>query len=232
MTDTNAAHGAGIRYLSVDDALSETTKEIDKALKFSPSVIRRYTKHLAASRGKMIRAMSLITCAQNKEGLVPPNAVKFAAAIEILHLATLVHDDIIDDADVRRGKLTLQRQFGKRAAVICGDYLLTLALRLGADIPNRQDYLELDFPDYISRVCFGELYQYMNNGNFDLSVYKYLKIISGKTAALFEASFLAGALTGGVAFEGLNQAGWLGRDLQNHAGISSAVTDASEDMPA
>ena len=194
MTNESVKTDAGISYITFDEALSLTRDETDRVLSASPSIVRRYTKHLASSRGKFIRAIALLTCAQNKDGRIHPNAVKFAAAIETLHLATLVHDDVIDDADIRRGFPTLQKQYGKRTAVICGDYLLCIALKLAADIPNKQDYLKLNMPDYMTKVCFGELNEQINNGNLDLTVYRYLKIISGKTAALFEASYYAGAI--------------------------------------
>lgn len=194
MTDESIKTGGIISKTTFDDALSLVMNEVDRALSASPSIVRKYTKHLASSRGKFIRAVSLLTCAQDQDGRIHANAVKFAAAVEILHLATLVHDDVIDDADIRRGFPTLQKQYGKRTAVICGDYLLCIALKLASDIPNKQDYLSLDIPDYLTRVCFGELNEQINNGNFDLTVYRYLKIISGKTAALFEASFYAGAV--------------------------------------
>jgi predicted ATP-dependent serine protease len=73
--------------------------------------------------------------------MVHPNAIKIAAAIEILHLGTLVHDDIIYNAELRRGDVTLQKKYGKRTAVICGDYLLTVALRMAGSIENKKDYL-------------------------------------------------------------------------------------------
>ncbi|MEN6313092.1 MAG: polyprenyl synthetase family protein [Clostridiaceae bacterium] len=194
MTDESVKTGGIISKTTFDESLSLVMHEVDRALSASPSIVRKYMKHLASSRGKFIRAVSLLTCAQDQDGRIHSNAVKFAAAVEILHLATLVHDDVIDDADIRRGFPTLQKQYGKRAAVICGDYLLCIALKLAADIPNKQDYLSLDMPDYLTKVCFGELNEQINNGNFDLTVYQYLKIISGKTAALFEASFYAGAV--------------------------------------
>ncbi len=194
MTNIDTRVEEDIEYLSPENAVSMMMDEVDRCLSASPLVVREYTKHLAASQGKAIRGISLITCAQNKDNLVHPNAVKFAAAIEILHLATLVHDDVIDDADIRRGMPTLQRKYGKKAAVICGDYLLCVALKIATDIPNREDYLSLNMADYVARLCFGELRQHINSGNLNLSAYMYLKIISGKTAALFEASFFAGAI--------------------------------------
>jgi heptaprenyl diphosphate synthase len=71
------------------------------------------------------------------QGKIGEKAVKMAAAIEIMHLATLVHDDVIDNADLRRGAPTLQKQFGKRTAVICGDYLVCMAMRLATSAAEK-----------------------------------------------------------------------------------------------
>jgi heptaprenyl diphosphate synthase len=183
-----------IEVLTYEEAISLVKKEVDRSLTKSPLLIREYLTHLSLSQGKFIRAVSLIVCAQDKEGMVDPNAVNIAAAIEIIHLASLVHDDVIDNAELRRGKATLQKKYGKKTAVICGDYLLSLALRMISDISNKKDYLDLELPDYIGKLCLGELNQHINNHNLNLSIFQYLKIISGKTAALFEASFFAGAV--------------------------------------
>lgn len=197
MINNNLKLNDSTQFMKYDEAIELVKKEVDHTLSTSPLIIRAYTKHLMISRGKFIRAIAVIICAEDKEGLVHPNAIKIAAAIEILHLATLVHDDVIDNADIRRGDITLQKKYGKRTAVICGDYLLCVALNLAASISDKQDYLELNMPNYIGKVCIGELSQHINNANLNLSVYQYLKIISGKTAALFEASFYAGAIFSG-----------------------------------
>ena len=158
------------------------------------AVKERIDGALAGARGKMIRAAALLACAQGEDGGIPADAAELAAAVEMLHLATLVHDDVIDDADLRRGIPTLQRMYGRRTAVICGDYLLAASLRLAAQVGDRERYLDLRLPDYVGRICLGELGQHLNNGNLELTAYRYLKIIGGKTAALFEAAFYAGAL--------------------------------------
>ncbi len=195
ITDNN--NTAGKALVDFDSALLLAKEEVDRALFSSPGIVRTYTGYLAQTSGKFFRAVSLLTCAMDEEGLIDTNAARLSASIEVLHLATLVHDDVIDDADTRRGLPTLQKKFGKKTAVICGDYLLSTALRLAASIDNKKDYLDIDMPDYVSRICAGELSQHINNGNFDLSVYQYLRIISGKTAALFEASYFAGAVLSG-----------------------------------
>lgn len=190
----NQARPQAACYPGFDAAFEAVKERIDGALTGSPGLIRSYTAHLAGARGKMIRAAALLACAQGEDGGIPADAAELAAAVEMLHLATLVHDDVIDDADLRRGIPTLQRMYGRRTAVICGDYLLAASLRLAAQVGDRERYLDLRLPDYVGRICLGELGQHLNNGNLELTAYRYLKIIGGKTAALFEAAFYAGAL--------------------------------------
>jgi len=230
---TNDKQPAEKKLTDLESALSLAQEEVDRALYSSPTVVRNYTKHLAGAKGKFIRAVSLLTCAADRDGFVDVNAVKLAAAVEVLHLATLVHDDVIDDADMRRGQPSLQKMFGKRTAVICGDYLLSVALRIAASVENKKDYidkgyLDLKVPDYVGRICTGELRQHINNGNFRLSVLQYLKIISGKTAALFEASFYAGAQLSGCRQEEINAYKKMGHCL----GMIFQLTDDCMDFEA
>ena len=194
MINENVSENAVVHFVAFDHAAEQVKDEVNSLLSSSPKVVRNYTQHLTLSWGKFIRAFSLLACAENNDSLIHPNAVKFASAIEILHLATLVHDDVIDNAKLRRGIVTLQKKYGRKTAVICGDYLFCLALHQASSISNKKDYIDFEIPDYMSRICLGELKQSQNNKNLDLSVFNYLKIISGKTAALFEASFYAGAI--------------------------------------
>jgi len=217
--------GAVLRF---DQAFERVRSETDRVLTGAPRVIVKYIAPLRSGHGKFIRAASLLACAMDAQGGVPDSAVKTACAIEILHLATLVHDDIIDDADIRRGIPTLQKQFGKKTAVICGDYLLSAALQKAASVARKQEYLQLELPGYLTRLCAGELEQHINNGNLDLTVYRYLRIISGKTAALFEASFFAGAVLAGETGRRLGQYGRLGR----HIGMIFQLTDDCMDFEA
>lgn len=144
--------------------------------------------------GKQLRARALLSCAE-KYGKIPAAAAYFAAAAELLHLATLVHDDVIDDASTRRGAVSLQEKYGKRRAVICGDYLLCKALSTAAKASKTEENdLAAELVSAASRLCLGELLQQENSGNFSLTLRGYLKIIRGKTAALFEACFFAGAV--------------------------------------
>lgn len=180
-----------------DEALRRTELEVQKLLKTAPPLIRPQTSYLAQATGKGIRARALLVCAIEGDGLVSRRAVKAAAAIELLHLATLIHDDIIDEADLRRGIQALHGKFGQKIAVLCGDYLLCLAFDLASSIPPREtdrDKIDGVLPSYFTEICLGEIQEFSNTGNLDLSEHEYFQIISGKTAALFQASFHAGFL--------------------------------------
>lgn len=179
---------------SIGGAVAATQDEIRRLLRGAPVPIRRMTTHLSRSTGKMIRARALLAAAIDKKGEIAPDAVCAAASIELIHLASLVHDDIIDRADKRRGAETLHIKFGEKYAVLCGDYLLAVALELAAGIkpPASRKPDNRTLPHYISEVCVGELMQNQNNGNFKLTERQYFRTIRGKTAALFEASFYSG----------------------------------------
>ena len=179
----------------INNNLEFVKEEVDKVLSTSPLVIRSYTKHLLKAQGKYIRALSVLICAMDEKGEIHPDAIQFAAAIEILHLATLVHDDVMDNADTRRGITTLHKEYGHKTAIICGDYLLALSVSLINDVKQKRSYIEYDLPNYMVEVALGELTQHINNGNYNITVKEYLEIIRGKTAALFEASFVAGYIS-------------------------------------
>lgn len=200
-------------HISKDDAFNEVRKRIEKSLKSSPRIITKYTDYLSQSQGKFIRTHTLLTCACNDNGEISSDAVSFSTAIELLHLGTLVHDDVIDNADTRRGSQTLQKKFGRRTAVICGDYIYCLSIEQASVVSDRQKYIDFSVPHYMSRICLGELRQYLNNYNTRLAMSGYLRIIAGKTAALFEAATFAGAITLGVSEKELSKYKKLGRYL-------------------
>lgn len=207
--------------LNYKTAFEKTEEEIDRVLLSAPLLIRTYTSHLTLSHGKFVRARAVLACALDGDGCIHRDAVVFAAAIELLHLATLVHDDIMDDANLRRGVVTLQKKFGKKTAVICGDYLLAAALREFAQVEDKDKYRNVNMPDYVQQICMGELRQNMNNFNYGLSMFRYLSIINRKTAALFEASYFAGAIIGEQDENRLR----LYRRLGRYTGVIFQLTD-------
>jgi len=149
---------------SYEEALDILEDEIEKILSTSPKIIREYTMHLGKSFGKLMRAKSILICAENEQGFVLRNAIILATAIELLHLATLVHDDVIDRSDMRRGKVTLQKKYGNRTAVICGDYLLSVALKMVAAVSDKEKYLDKKIPDFVGNICLG--FCFISRSNF------------------------------------------------------------------
>ncbi len=187
--------------LNVRDAMLKMGELLDKTLKGTPPVVKNMTEHLSKAKGKGARALLLLTCSADENGLVPDAAVNAAAAIELFHLATLVHDDIIDDAGLRRGIETVHSKFGHKDAVICGDYLLCLAMSTLTPLLE-ESYVENNlnlfksFSQALAGTCIGEIKEHNNNRNVNLSVLEYFRIISGKTASLFYISAFAGGIIG------------------------------------
>lgn len=196
MTDNKATPFRTAKRLGYSAALAETAALTRRTLTTAPLLIRPVTAHLSRAAGKQLRARLLLCCALDENDSVHERAVTVAAAVELLHLATLVHDDIIDDSPVRRGIETLHKKYDRATAVLCGDYLLSVAMRLSAEAadPKADDPGgAAKFSACLERICLGEIEQNMNRFNPNLSLKTYLHIVSGKTAALFEASCRAGA---------------------------------------
>ncbi|AWI06910.1 polyprenyl synthetase family protein [Clostridium drakei] len=115
-----------------------------------------------------------------------------AAATEMLHMATLIHDDIVDNALLRRGKQTIQSGYGKKYAVYMGDFLLSKSLVVLTEISEVKN---LSFTSKsISRICLGEMEQFLSQKNQNVTIKQYLRRISAKTAELFSISLYMSAL--------------------------------------
>ena len=164
----------------------------------APSAIRPITTHILSAPGKGVRTTILFFSAMDSDGLIPKKAIQAAAAVEILHLATLIHDDVIDEAETRRGIQSIHSKFSKKEAILCGDYLFCLAFATISGIYEPYLKFASQFSNAVSKICLGELKQYSNNYNSDINFFEYLKIIRGKTAALFHISAYGGALIGGM----------------------------------
>lgn len=147
-----------------------------------------------------------------------------AAAFELVHLATLVHDDVLDEADLRRGQPTLHRERGDRAAILCGDSLFTLAFAVASRCGNPQVVSELARSS--NRVCSGEIRQNYSAGDWELGFDDYTAIVSAKTASLCAGACRCGVLLNGGG-EALGDAAWR---FGNHLGIAFQVIDDCLDL--
>ncbi|MCP9302174.1 MAG: polyprenyl synthetase family protein [Leuconostoc mesenteroides] len=165
-----------------------------------------------ASAGKLVRPALTLLFSELTDAPYNQKAIVLGASIELLHLATLIHDDIIDESKLRRGQDSIQAHFGKDTAVYAGDYLLTGMLSLLNDVDNIQaNKLALEA---LRNILFGELTQKHNRYLTDTSFDNYLTQITGKTAALFKLSVLFGATSSdGVSSQLLDVVGKLGENL-------------------
>src|SRR5439155_18134114 len=136
-------------------------------------------RHILCAGGKRIRPQMLLLAAQAVNGCVD-RAIPLAAATELVHTATLVHDDIVDESDSRRGRATVQFYFGNSASVLMGDYLVVRAFGIVADDGDPR-LLRL-LVDTIGRMCEGEVYQICKRGDTSIALEVYETIIECKTA--------------------------------------------------
>ncbi len=169
--------------------------------------------------GKRIRPALVFFSGWQGAEVVLPDLVRAAAVVELIHLATLVHDDIMDEADVRRNRQTAAREFGPAAAVLLGDALFAHALHLATQFSTTEVCAAVS--ESTRRVCAGEIVQTLRRGSIDLTRADYDRIIDLKTAELFRVSCALGARLAGAAPDYVAAAGRFGR----HLGIAYQIYD-------
>jgi heptaprenyl diphosphate synthase len=147
-------------------------------------------ERLIDANGKMLRPAFLIMA--GRFGKRPRDLTDLAAAIELLHIATLIHDDVIDEADTRRGVPTLHSLYGHKDAVLSGDWLFSRCFRLASDSSNPGNARLL--AALIGALCSEEIHQDLERFTWPKSQRNYLRKIAGKTAALFSLALRAGAV--------------------------------------
>lgn len=145
--------------------------------------------------GKMIRSRLLILGAgfgKSKGKKKAEKVFELAAAVETLHLATLIHDDIIDEAKLRRGREAIQSKYSKEYALYMGDFLLSRSIMMLTQMKMGEE-ISLRIAKAVNQICIGEMKQHHYRYRTDITVMQYLRVVSGKTAALFAISVSAGA---------------------------------------
>lgn len=157
---------------------------------FEPEV-RDMVRYCLVNQGKRIRPMLLFFSNWEKDGEINHDAIRAAAVVELVHLATLVHDDILDDADIRHNSDTASAKWGPHVAVLLGDALFAQALNLASDFPTVEVCRAVSAST--RRVCAGEIRQTFERGNASLSLDDYFQVIDLKTAELFKVSCFLGA---------------------------------------
>ncbi len=180
------------------DVVSEDLLAVDQLLERSLSsevpIVKMMGTHLNTMQGKRIRPTILLLICRAHD-CIGPAAIKAAASIELLHTATLIHDDVIDDSDLRRGIETLNAVWGENTSVLMGDFIFARAFSTLLDIGNPR--LTPIFSVAIERMSQAELRQVDRKHQQHVSEDHYFSVIRGKTSSLFEAATeIAGILCG------------------------------------
>lgn len=181
----------------VRDDLERLEAYLTDEMRPDEQFLHSYLEHVARFRGKRLRP-ALVFLAARACGDVTDDHLRMAAVAELLHTATLVHDDILDGAEVRRQNTTAHRLWGNHQSVLLGDYLFARAYELACDGTSTEVAV------YLARtaraICVGEMQQIHNQGNLEIPEADYLSIIEHKTASLYAAcGFIGVHFAGGDA---------------------------------
>ncbi len=178
--------------------LNEVEAQIEKHLDSHAPLINTVADHILSSGGKRIRPLLLILSSR-LFGYPEKGFLLLGSLVESIHTATLLHDDVLDEADIRRGEKTARRVWGNHASILVGDYLYSQAMALIASFHNH-DINEI-MADACRKMAEGEVLQLCANSQPDLTEADYLKIVEYKTAILVAASCKVGAIVGGASIE-------------------------------
>ena len=177
---------------SVEDKLILVEEKIKTKLSSKVELVEEMTKYHLTTGGKKIRALltlgSAKLCGYSKGG----RDINLAACIELIHAATLMHDDVIDNSEIRRGKKTLNNVWGNKSSILVGDYLLSRCFEMMVEDGN-EEVLKL-LSSTSAEISQGEVLQLQHDGEIDMLEETYLKIISAKTASLFSAATRVGSI--------------------------------------
>ncbi|MDO4902628.1 MAG: polyprenyl synthetase family protein [Limosilactobacillus sp.] len=200
-------------YPFISTQLNSVNQCIQEKLKCSNQELQDALVTMATNGGKYLRPAILLTIGQVC-GAKDDNdqLIKLAASIEILHMATLVHDDIVDDSPKRRGAVSIQSRFGKDIAVYAGDLLFTAFFDLLLEAIHGSKYLEVN-AHAMRKILDGELGQMNQRFNTKQSLDDYLDDVNGKTAALFQLAAQEGAHFAGGDEDAVQHAAEFGQKL-------------------
>jgi len=178
--------------------LEQVDREFGRQVESQVDLIPKIGKYIQTSGGKRIRPAVLLMAAR-LTGYQGERAILYAAVVEFIHTATLVHDDIIDDSELRRGRLAVHSRWGNDITVLLGDYLYIKSMALALTY-DTLDIVRL-LCDVTLRMIEGELYQLTKNGDADITEEQHFDIIRRKTAYLFGGCAQIGGMLGKVSEE-------------------------------
>ncbi len=183
----------------IEDSIEELEERLKTETRFAGGIVDAVSKYLLEAGGKRVRPTLAFLTAQLGDG-VTPEVVTAAASIELTHLASLYHDDVMDDADQRRGVPSAQYKWGNSVAILAGDLLFARASALLAQLGERAIRLQADT---FERLCLGQLLETIGPAEGDDPVDHYIKVLADKTGSLISASGQLGVIfsNGSSAYE-------------------------------
>lgn len=177
---------------SIETELKQFNVFLDDSLKSSTPLLNKILRYVLKQKGKQIRPLFVLLSAKC-HGEINENTYRAAAFIELLHTATLIHDDVVDDSDKRRGLFSLNALWKNKIAVLVGDYLLSKGMILALE--NKDHQMLESISETVKSMSEGEIYQMEKARRMDITEEDYYDIIKRKTASLIASCCVLGALS-------------------------------------
>ncbi len=193
------------------------------------ALVSQIADYIISAGGKRIRP-ALVLLMANAWGYRGEDHFKLAAVVEFIHTATLLHDDVVDESDLRRGRKTANAMFGNAASVLVGDFVYSRAFQMMVSV-NSMRVMQI-LADATNVIAEGEVLQLMNMHDPDVTEERYLQVIRSKTAKLFEAATELGSLIAGAPEPQVTAAAEYGRSLGTAFQLIDDVLDYSGDSGA
>ncbi len=194
---------SAIPYVTLDiinSLIADDLKRVDGIIRARLDsgvvLIRQVADYIIGSGGKRLRP-ALVILSSGACGYTGMHHHQLAAVVEFIHTATLLHDDVVDDSHLRRGRATANSTFGNAAAVLVGDFLYSRAFQMMVEVQNMR-VMEV-LAEATNTIAEGEVMQLLHVHNADVNEEDYLRVIRAKTAKLFEAAGRLGAILAGVS---------------------------------
>ena len=208
---------------SVEDKLILVEEKIKSKLTSDVELVQKMTGYHLDSGGKRLRALLTLGSAKMCGYSKGVRDINLAACVELIHSATLMHDDVIDNGSLRRGKKTLNKIWDNHSSVLVGDYLLSRCFEMMVEDGNLEVLKLLSSTS--SKIAQGEVLQLQHSGEVDMLEETYLKIISAKTAELFAAATKVGAILSNMKTREKEALEFYGRNL----GLTFQIADDTLD---
>ena len=209
-------------YPAINNALGKVNQTINNRITIKNTQLHDALQQMASNGGKYLRPAFFLLFANinHQTADEQERLIKIASSLEVLHMATLIHDDIIDDSPKRRGAVSVQAAFGKDTAVYTGDFLFTIFFDLLVETMTGSPYLTRNART-MRKILTGELGQMDNRFDLDQSLLDYYRNVNGKTAAIFSLAAEEGAYFGHSDRRTINLAKRIGQNI----GISFQILD-------